>query len=124
MDVGRRAGPGKRAWPVPCALCVPNPALCVLKPALCCAEFNRRRLSEAVFDPANKYEFPSTLIIRTPSEVGTLLGAPTPTPVTSSAPVSALATPLLGMPPLPASAALQNAAATTHPVSGVATGSL
>ena len=35
-----------------------------------------RRLSDTLFDPKNKYEFPSTLIIRTPSEVGTLLGAP------------------------------------------------
>jgi hypothetical protein len=40
-----------------------------------------RRLSDAVFDPRNKYEFPSTLIVRTPSELATLLGAPSPAAV-------------------------------------------
>ena len=31
-------------------------------------------LSAAIHDPANKYEFPSTLVARTPSEVETILG--------------------------------------------------
>lgn len=49
-----------------------------------------RLVSDAVFDPKNKYEFPSTLIIRTPSEVGTLLGASTlATPSTPGGPLDA-----------------------------------
>jgi len=34
-----------------------------------------RSLAEAVFLPTNLYEFPATLIVRSPEEVVTLLGA-------------------------------------------------
>lgn len=33
-----------------------------------------RQLSEQVLDPGNRYEFPSTMLSRTPSEVETILG--------------------------------------------------